>query len=319
MNKNICILCESKGCTSQESSYEPIHVKCSCGIELKVFEEIYGLQDEIFRKVSNLIYERHLNKQNVDDEIDVYYYDEHEATEQTNPKHINVFPLLATYPDKIVERMNRSLVNLSYMHPTYGSLFFAEPLDVKALFCYSDDDFTEFLGMAKFMIELGFLTETNHDSKVFTITAKGWQKIEELKIKAVEVKQAFVAMSFGDETQYIREAFKKAISSCNYSPVFIDEKQHNNQIVPEIFYEIGRSKFIVVDVTFPNNGAYYEAGFAQGMGKQVIVCCNKETFDGNSKVAGKPHFDISQKSMVLWENEQDLLDRLIKRIQSTIF
>jgi len=319
MEKTSCILCESIECTTQETRDDFIWIKCKHGFEIYVSDEIYDLSDEVFRKVSNLIYERILSRHSNAGKHDRYYYDDRETTSQTDPMMINVFPLLATYPDNIVERTNRTLINLSLMYPTYGSLIGLAPLDSKALFCYSDDEITEFAGMASIMIELGFLIESLQASYTYTITAKGWQKIEELKKETVEVKQAFVAMSFRNETTDIRVAFKKAIESCSYLPVFIDEKEHNNQIVPEIFYEINRSKFIVVDVTYPNYGAYYEAGIAQGLGKQVIVCCKKEIFEDSSGNTVKPHFDISQKSMVLWDDEQDLIRRLIKRIQSTIF
>lgn len=40
------------------------------------------------------------------------------------------------------------------------------------------------------------------------------------------------------------------------------DKEHNNQIVPEIFYEIDHSQFLVVDIIYPNNDAYFEAGYA---------------------------------------------------------
>ena len=59
-------------------------------------------------------------------------------------------------------------------------------------------------------------------------------------------------MKFGDKTETIRQAFKEAISECRYVPRVIDEKEHNHQIVPEILYEISKSKFVVVDITFPN-------------------------------------------------------------------
>jgi nucleoside 2-deoxyribosyltransferase len=318
MENSICILCESSECKSQEIKDGFIWIRCKHGFELIVSEEIYDLPYKILQKVSNLIYERLLIRQDIKEKPDKYYYEEIESPAQTDPKFINVFPLLATYPDNIVERTNRSLTNLSRIYPTYGLPIGTDPLDTKACFCYDEDYVTEFKGMANILIELGYLTRTLSDSSLYTITAKGWQKIEELKRKEIEVKQAFVAMSFRSETNYIREAFKKAIESCGYLPVFIDEKEHNNQIVPEIFYEIGRSKFIVVDVTYPNDGAYYEAGFAQGLGKQVIVCCKKVILDDASGNTVKPHFDISQKSMVLWDDEQDLIKRLIKRIQSTV-
>ncbi len=125
-------------------------------------------------------------------------------------------------------------------------------------------------------------------------------------------------MSFRNETATIRNSFKIAIEACGYAVKIIDEKEHNNQIVPEIFYEIERSKFIVVDVTYPNYGAYYEAGFAQALGKEVIVCCKKEAFENTSGKFERPHFDIAQKSMVLWEDEADLVSRLKRRIEATV-
>ena len=124
-------------------------------------------------------------------------------------------------------------------------------------------------------------------------------------------------MAFGKETENIREDFRVAIEGLNYSIRIIDEKEHNNQIVPEIFYEIERSKFVVVDVTYPNYGAYYEAGYAEALGKQVIICCRKKEFDDKEN-PNRPHFDISQKSMVVWEDEKDLISRLSKRIEATV-
>ena len=41
------------------------------------------------------------------------------------------------------------------------------------------------------------------------------------------------------------------------------EEEHNNQIVPEIFYEIRQSNYIIADLTGHRNGVYYEAGYAE--------------------------------------------------------
>ena len=81
-----------------------------------------------------------------------------------------------------------------------------------------------------------------------------------------------------------------------------------------MFFEIERSKFMVVDVTFENSGAYYEAGYAQALGKEVIVCCSKEILDGPNK----PHFDIAQKQIIDWTDLADLKERLKRRIEATV-
>ena len=71
----------------------------------------------------------------------------------------------------------------------------------------------------------------------------------------------------------------------------------------------------MVDITKQNYGAYYEAGYAHALGKEVIVCCSKAVFDNPNT---RPHFDIAQKSMILWTDEHDLLDRLVRRIKATV-
>ena len=70
----------------------------------------------------------------------------------------------------------------------------------------------------------------------------------------------------------------------------------------------------MVDVTVPNYGAYYEAGYAEALGKEVIICCREDIFKSDKK----PHFDIAQKSLIIWEDEKDLENRLYKRIEATV-
>lgn len=145
------------------------------------------------------------------------------------------------------------------------------------------------------------------------LSIKGWQLIEELQKNNSFVKKVFIAMSYAPETTLTREAIKLGITKAGYTPILIDEVTHNHQIVPEMFKQIRDSKFLVIDVTVPNNGAYYEAGYALGLGKEVIFCCKKETFDDETK---RPHFDVSQKQMIVWEDDKELSDKLEKWIKS---
>ena len=164
------------------------------------------------------------------------------------------------------------------------------------------------------MIQLGYLTE--YIGNACAISAKGWQRIEDIQKKNLNQRHGFIAMAFREETESIRNRFREAIQNCGYKAMAIDEKEHNNQIVPEIFYEIDNSKFLVMDATYPNYGAYYEAGYALGRGKEVIICCSKKSFDDPTKI--RPHFDIQQKSMIIWNTEAELVSRLEKRIKATI-
>lgn len=49
-------------------------------------------------------------------------------------------------------------------------------------------------------------------------------------------------------------------------------------------------------MTHENAGAYWEAGFAEGLGKPVIYTCEKTKFENN-----KTHFDTNHHTTVLWD------------------
>ena len=68
-------------------------------------------------------------------------------------------------------------------------------------------------------------------------------------------------------------------------------------------------------------GVYYEAGYAKGQNKQVILTC-KDTKDARGRV----HFDLQQVNTIFWEERdgnlmaggQNLVDILRERIIFTV-
>jgi nucleoside 2-deoxyribosyltransferase len=163
--------------------------------------------------------------------------------------------------------------------------------------------------IAEYMSTQKLIKKVNND---IIILPEGLKRIDELQKNQSNSKQAFVAMSFAKEMTDIREAVRQGIEQANYMPRFMDEIEHNKQIIPEMLYEIKQSKFVVAELTGHNNGAYYEAGYAKGLGKEVIHVCRKDTFGADG------HFDVAQISTVLWETEAELSERLEKRIKATI-
>jgi hypothetical protein len=218
--------------------------------------------------------------------------------------------LLRNYPASFMDKARRALLNLSLRYPLYGVPFTVDETEDKLLFCETEEAAA---GICRILCDLRYLKALN-GRNTYMITAGGWKEAETQQRENSAVRQGFIAMSYGPGTEPIREAFRTAIESCGYFPCIIDEMEYNGQVVPEIFYEIGRSRFMVVDVTFPNFGAYYEAGYGQGMGKQVIVCCREDVFGS----ADRPHFDIAQKSMVVWRTADELVERLARRIEATV-
>ena len=157
----------------------------------------------------------------------------------------------------------------------------------------------------------------------FILTPKAWGRIYELQKSQVNNKNVFVSMAFRDETNETRDAIKQGIINAGFSVELMDEIIHNRQIVPEMLRLIRESRFLIMDITDPNFGAYYEAGYAEGLGKQVIITCKEdihkkkdfscpktETSCYNYEKSVKPHFDIAQKQMLIWKDGADLTKKL---------
>lgn len=309
-----CPLCGGEDCYIKAESQSNKH-SFKCKAYNKVFylgSTIETGDDKKQKRLNNLIFEFLLNKPyfgELEKPWRFIYNPDYNLKENDDPQIVNLAEL--KYPDTLADKIDCILLNLYRIKPNYGEFFAIGFMSNRAFFAETDDN-AEIIGLNSLLKELGYISSNKEG--VFLISAKGWQRIEELLRKKSELKQAFIAMAFRDETKCIREAFKKGISNAGFRPVAIDEKEHNNQIVPEIFYEIDNSSFLVMDVTYPNHGAYYEAGYALGKGKQVIICCRKDSFEGNER----PHFDIAQKSMIVWKDEEELVERLEKRIRATV-
>ena len=159
------------------------------------------------------------------------------------------------------------------------------------------------------------------DKDIFILNSKGHSRAEKLLSTNIDSKKVFVAMGFKpDLLDAMENAIKPACNDCGFSAYLISDKEHNNGITDEIIVAIKTSKFVITDFTYNNCGAYFEAGYAQGYGLEVIRCCKKEWFDGYDENGNKNrlHFDVSHYNFILWDNEEDLKNKLKNRIRAII-
>ena len=150
---------------------------------------------------------------------------------------------------------------------------------------------------------------------LWRVEVPGYSRIEVLETNP-DSSQCFVAMWFGDEMDEVYEnGIRPAIEATGYSPVRIDRQEFVGKIGDEIIAEIRRSRFLVADFTHGDDGArggvYYEAGFAHGLGLQVIFTCHKDLID-------EVHFDTRQFNHIVWEDYDDLCEQLKNRIGSVL-
>ena len=321
----ICPLCGSDVSCRRLSGERNGYIELECynyNVRYALDDNILYMRDDLEKRerlldliVESLIHQPFCTTNAAKSHWYFFYNPDYKITESDLPNYINLAERLVNYPNRIMEKISRGLLNLSYYYPNYGD--YVEINNANRRLLFERDNNNGLSDLTDFYEEIGYFKKVRMSQKIYRITALGWQKIDELRKSEQILQQGFIAMQFGDDTKYIREAFRTAIRESGYSERFIDEKEHNHQIVPEIFFEIERSRFVVVDITYPNYGAYYEAGYAQALGKEVIICCKKDVFDSKDK-KDRPHFDIAQKSMIVWTDEEDLIKRLKRRIEATV-
>jgi len=153
----------------------------------------------------------------------------------------------------------------------------------------------------------------NNDYNHITLKTPALKRIDELQKNITkESKTAFIAMSFKPEMHEIRDVIKAAVEKAGFIPKIMDEVEHNHQIVPEMLYQIRQAKFVIAELTNHNNGAYFEAGYALGIGKEVIQLCKEDSFNTDC------HFDVKQINTIRWTDLTHLKEALYNRIISTI-
>ena len=139
------------------------------------------------------------------------------------------------------------------------------------------------------------------DSTVYisvNLTLQGWQEFQSELRGEIAGDYGFLAM------QYDESELEDLVSSV-LNPI-VEETTGYRLIemrdVPEagiidniMRVRIRDSRFVIADLTHGNNGAYWEAGYAEGLGKPVIYICEQGKFDSNGT-----HFDTNHCTTVPW-------------------
>lgn len=102
-----------------------------------------------------------------------------------------------------------------------------------------------------------------------------------------------------------------AVYDSGFMAYRVKEDPTNKGVTDRILAEIRRAQFVVADFTEQRNSVYYEAAFAQGIGREVIWCCRK---DESEKVV----FDTRHLGHITWEDASDLRAKLTNSIQANI-
>lgn len=132
-----------------------------------------------------------------------------------------------------------------------------------------------------------------------TLSFNGWERYEELKRGITDSRKAFMAMKYGDGQldMIVENTFKVAVEQTGFDLFKLPDRPKAGLIDDRIRAEIQTSRFLIADLTHENRGAYWEAGYAEGLGKPVIYTCKKKKFKRL-----KTHFDTNHHLTILWDD-----------------
>ena len=149
------------------------------------------------------------------------------------------------------------------------------------------------------------------------LTVTGWTKFRAIQTRGAETRNAIMAMEFEEPhvDRAFREAFAPAANDCGFILMPLNERQGAGLIDDQLRVRIRSCAFVVADVTTSNLGAYWEAGFAEGLLKPVIYTCEVAAF-----AEGASHFDTNHHLTVPWAlaNLDDARRRLAATIRATL-
>jgi len=121
---------------------------------------------------------------------------------------------------------------------------------------------------------------------------------------------AFVAMPM-DESNHalvdVLEAIKAGAKECGITAQRIDDDESSERITDRMLDSIHAAEFVIVDLTEGRPNVFYEAGYAQGIGKIPIYVARQGT---------DIHFDLKDYPVIFFRNNKELREKLARRLKS---
>lgn len=170
------------------------------------------------------------------------------------------------------------------------------------------------LYIARDLERLGLVDrEASANSERWRLSLDGWRHYDQLKRGHTDSLKAFMAMQFNDPQldDVFAKIFVPAVKETAFDLVRLTDQPRAGLIDDRLRTEIMTARFVISDLTHENAGAYWEAGFAEGLGKPVIYTCRADKFEEQSS-----HFDTNHHLKVMWDPAN--LGKAAEELKATI-
>ena len=194
----------------------------------------------------------------------------------------------------------------------YGSgLWVVEQLQAKGLV-----DFAGTMHRTRVRFDDG-VSEIQKTLAAVTLSLDGWQEYEQANRGSFEGNYGFVALQFNDPELDELLATTKAtvLKETGYDLIDMRDVEQAGIIDNIMRLKIADAAFVLADLTHGNPGAYWEAGYAEGLDKPVVYICREDVFD-----RGKTHFDTNHCTTIPWSSDDpsQFCHRLIATLRRSL-
>lgn len=145
----------------------------------------------------------------------------------------------------------------------------------------------------------GSAREDKLGAQALDLTLRGWGRYESERRGDFAGNYGFVALQFGHEPLdvLLRDYAKPAIKEeLGFDLLDMRDAARAGVIDNVMREKIRDSAFVIADLSTGNSGAYWEAGYAEGLGKPVLYIGERTKFGSTGT-----HFDTNHCTTVIWE------------------
>lgn len=125
--------------------------------------------------------------------------------------------------------------------------------------------------------------------------------------------KVFVVMKLGDDAlnHAYHTAMVPAIQAAGFKPIRIDQYENAENVPVKILNRIDTSDVVLADMTGERPNCYFEAGYARGLGKELILTVRR-----TPQTALGLHFDLAGNRFIVWSSVDELKEQLTRRFNA---
>lgn len=152
-----------------------------------------------------------------------------------------------------------------------------------------------------------------------TLLLEGWKHFKSLQERNPESKQIFMAMEFNEEAEnFVNTHLKPLTKEMGFELKLLKEIINEKSLIDDkLRVEIKKSRLLICDLTHGNQGAYWEAGYAEGLGIHVLYICHKKVLNSRSKKK-RAHFDVNHQEIFPWEDNESSITDFKEKLKAKI-